>query len=336
MTIKDIAAYTGYSVGTVSRVLNNQPNVSPKARAAVLQAADKLGFQLNANAKQLKQQHGNSILVVVKGRSNELFSAMVEVIQAQVAQTSYPLIVDYVDEEADEVQRAVRLCAEKKPLGVLFLGGNRENFRHSFDKIQAPCVLVTNNAADLGFSNLSSISSDDRAAAAMAVEHLIGLGHQRIAIIGGDREASDIGRLRFNGCLEAFAGHNIVFDPEQDYETIRYSFADGYKAARRLLEKGRAFTALFCMSDVMAIGAIRALADMGKNVPGDVSVIGFDGLTFGEYTTPRLSTIRQNAADMAHQSVQLLLEHIEDKTQPSFRILPVTLEQKETTGVPVE
>ena len=334
MTIKDIAAYTGYSVGTVSRVLNNQPNVSPKARTTVLQAADKLGFQLNANAKQLKQQHGNSILVVVKGRSNELFGAMVESIQARIAETSYPLIVDYVDEEADEVQRAVRLCAEKKPLGVLFLGGNRENFRRSFDKIQAPCVLVTNNAADLGFANLSSISSDDRAAARMAVEHLIGLGHRRIAVIGGERENSDIGRLRFDGCLAAFESHGIAFDPEQDYETIRYSFSEGYKATRRLLDKGRDFTALFCMSDVMAIGAIRALADAGKAVPGDISIMGFDGLAFGEYTTPRLSTIRQNAADMAGKSVQLLLEHIEHKTQPSYIILPVSLEGKESTGSP--
>ena len=331
MTIKDIAAYTGYSVGTVSRVLNNQPNVSPKARAAVLQAADKLGFQLNANAKQLKQQHGNSILVVVKGRSNELFGTMVETIQAQVAETSYPLIVDYVDEDDDEVQRAVRLCAEKKPLGILFLGGNRENFRRSFDKIHAPCVLVTNNAADLGFANLSSVSSDDREAAAMAVEHLIALGHRQIAVIGGDREATDIGRLRFAGCLEAFRRHGIVFDPEQDFEPIRYAFSEGYKAARRLLDKGRAFTALFCMSDVMAIGAIRALADAGKTVPGDISVMGFDGLAFGEYTTPRLSTVRQDAAEMARQSVLLLLGHIEEKTQPSYIILPVSLEAKEST-----
>ena len=98
MTIKDISAQTGYSVGTISRVLNNQPNVSQKARDTILRAAAECGFQLNANAKQLKQQHGNSILVVVKGTSNELFSSLVEALQARIASTIYPLIVDYLDE----------------------------------------------------------------------------------------------------------------------------------------------------------------------------------------------------------------------------------------------
>ena len=97
MTIKDLSAQTGYSVGTVSRVLNNQPNVSEKARQAILEAARKSGFQLNTNAKQLKQQHSNSILVVVKGTSNELFGSLVEAIQTRVVDTPYSLIVDYMD-----------------------------------------------------------------------------------------------------------------------------------------------------------------------------------------------------------------------------------------------
>ena len=98
MTIKDLSAQTGYSVGTISRVLNNQPNVSEKARKAILAAAEASGFQLNTNAKQLKQQHGTSILVVVKGVSNEMFSSCVEVLQTHTAATRYPLVVDYIDE----------------------------------------------------------------------------------------------------------------------------------------------------------------------------------------------------------------------------------------------
>ena len=128
MTIKDLAAQTGYSVGTVSRVLNNQDHVSELAREVILRAAAESGFQLNTNAKQLKQQHGNSILVICKGRSNELFDTLLVDIQAQIAQTQYPLIVDYIDENDNEVRRAVRLCLEKKPLGILFLGGNQEHF----------------------------------------------------------------------------------------------------------------------------------------------------------------------------------------------------------------
>ena len=98
MTIKDLAAQTGYAVATVSRVLNNHPNVSEKARAAIMEAVEESGFQLNANAKQLKQQHATSILVVVKGTANELFSELLETIQSCVAETQYPLFVDYLDE----------------------------------------------------------------------------------------------------------------------------------------------------------------------------------------------------------------------------------------------
>ena len=102
MTIKDLAAQTGYAVATVSRVLNNHPNVSEKARAVILQAVEESGFQLNANAKQLKQQHATSILVVVKGTANELFSELLETIQSRIAETQYPLHVDYLDEQANE------------------------------------------------------------------------------------------------------------------------------------------------------------------------------------------------------------------------------------------
>ena len=122
MTIKDISALTGYSVGTISRALNNQPNVSEKAKTTILRVAAENGFQLNANAKQLKQQHGNSILVVVKGTSNELFSSLVEMLQSHTDAGKYPLIVDYMDEGENEVLRALRLCVEKKPLGILKAG----------------------------------------------------------------------------------------------------------------------------------------------------------------------------------------------------------------------
>lgn len=333
MTIKDLASQTGYSVGTVSRVLNNQPNVSVKAREAILKAAEDSGFQLNANAKQLKQQHGTCILVVVKGTSNELFSSLVEAIQAGVAKTDYPLVVDYLDEDCDEVLRAGQLCLEKKPLGILFLGGNRENFLASFDKIRVPCVLVTNDASDLKFPNLSSISSDNTLAAGMAIEHLVLLGHRRFAVIGGDRQISDTTQQRYRGCLEAFRANGIEYDEIRDYETVRFSFADGYRAVKNLLARDREFTALFAMSDVMAIGAIRALRDAGKRVPEDVSVVGFDGLNIGLYTVPTLTTVRQDVEMLAHRSLELLRENIEGSGRTRHETVPVTLQQGESSRV---
>ena len=131
--------------------------------------------------------------------------------------------------------------------------------------------------------------------------------------------------------MEAFSRNGIAFDEEQDYESVRFSFADGYRAARNLLERGREFTAIFAMSDVMAIGAIRALREAGRNVPEDVSVIGFDGLAMGEYTVPTLTTIRQSVRELADRSIEMLLENIRSSQPPRHEMIEATLERREST-----
>jgi len=330
LTIKDLSAQTGYSVGTISRVLNNQPNVSQKARDTILRAADQCGFQLNANAKQLKQQHSTTILVMVKGTHNELFANLVEYIQTQITETRYSLVVDYADEAQNEVLRAIQLCREKKPLGILFLGGDRDHFLADFHKITMPCVLVTCDASKLPFSNLSSVTSDDVLAGKTAINHLISQGHRKIAIIGGPRVHSSMTHERYQGCMEAFREHGVDFEENLDYESIRFSFDWGRLAASRLLEKNRGYTAIFAMADVMAIGAIRGLRDAGLRVPEDVSVVGLDGLDIGKYTIPRLTTVSQNVEALATRSFRLLLECIEKHQPARHEIVPVTLFAQES------
>lgn len=330
MTIKHLSAQTGYSVGTVSRVLNNQPNVSEKARKTILEAAKACGFQLNTNAQQLKQQRSNNILVLVKGSSNQLFGSLVEAIQRRVVGTSFHLVVDYMDEDSNEVLRAVQLCREKKPLGLLFLGGNRGNFLADFGRIDVPCVLVTSDATDLPFQNLSSVCCDDDLAVKQTIERLIELGHRKIAIIGGYRERSDTTRRRFEGCLAAFRENDIAFDPEWDYSSSRFSYADGYRAAKELVSRGKQHTAIFCMADVMAMGAIRALMDSGLRVPEDVSVVGFDGLPIGEFIVPRLSTVSQSVETLAQRSVELLQGNICGKNTCVHEIIPAEIQWKES------
>ena len=330
MTIKDLAAKTGYAVGTVSRALNDHPNVSDKARKAILQAAEENGFQLNVNAKQLKQSTSNNILVIVKGTGNELFGEMLEYIQSLIAKTHYQLVVDYNDEYDNEVIRAVQLCREKKPQGLLFLGGNSKNFARDFEKIDIPAVLVTNDASALQFDNLSSVCTDDTAAAQCAVEALISLGHRNIAVIGGDRETSDTSRLRYEGCRRAFQAHSIPFDPDRDYQGVRYSYQDGYNAIHALLEAGSEFTAVFACADVMAIGAIRALREAGKRVPEDVSVMGVDGLPLCAFLTPQLSGIRQSIQGIALRSVEILLAAMEDGISARHETVPFEVLRRES------
>lgn len=329
MTIKDIAAKTGYAVGTVSRALNDHPNVSDKARKAILQAAKESGFQLNVNAKQLKQTHSNNILVIVKGTGNEFFAEMLECIQTLIAKTRYQLVVDYLDEDLNEVIRGIQLCREKKPLGILFLGGNSKNFSADFNKIDVPCVEVTSDASALAFSNLSSVTTDDREAARRAVDTLVAHGHRRIAVIGGDKSSSDISRLRFEGCLQSFEEHDISFDPQKDYRGVRFSCEDGYNATRTLLDGGD-YTAIFAFSDVMAIGAIRALWEAGKRVPEDVSIIGLDGLLLGKYLVPQLSTVCQDFQTIALRSVEILLDAVEDGVPARHETVPFKVQCTES------
>ena len=321
MTIKDLAAQTGYSVGTVSRVLNNQPNVSEKAKKAILDAANACGFQLNTAAQQLKQTRSQNIIVLMKGTSNQLFAALLENIQNRMMGSPYHIVADYMDEDGNEVLRAIQLCREKKPRGILFMGGNRRHFEQDFHRIDVPCVLVTNDASNLPFQNLSSVCSNDDQAVRELMEGLIRMGHRRIAVIGGDRQISDTTRRRLQGCMAAFQQGGVDFDPERDYEGVRFSSADGYKAAEALIARSRDYTAIFCMADVMAMGAIRALSDHGLRVPEDVSVVGFDGLPIGDYTVPRLATVSQSVKVLAQRSVELLTQSIEGNQAPTHEVV---------------
>lgn len=322
MTIKDIARESGYSVSTVSRVLNHRSDVSEEARAKIMEIVNRHNFVLNNNAKQLKQIQSKSIAVMVKGTSNMLFASIVEEIQKLVVRTKYQVNVIYLDEYENEVENAILLCREKKPIGILFLGGNPEYFKADFDKVPIPCVLVTNSSKDLGFSNLSSVCTDDIHAAKCAMDYLVGKGHTKIAIIGGNLETSYTSRLRLKGSLESFQEHNIMYEQDLYYEKARYSYESAYEATERLLERKINFTAVFAMSDVMAIGVIRALRDHKKSVPEDISVIGFDGITLAGFYNPKIATIKQNSKELATEGISILMEMIDLEGMVSHKVVP--------------
>lgn len=322
VTIKDIARESGYSVSTVSRVLNNRNDVSPDARKKIEEVVAKFNFVPNNNAKHLKQNNSKAIGVLVKGISNMLFASVVEEIQRMIEKTEYTLVVSYLDEDADEVEQAILLCRERKPLGLLFLGGNPEYFHREFSGVDVPCVLVTNRANEMHFENLSSVATDDIAAARCAVDQLFVAGHRRIGILGGDFDKSYTSHQRFLGCEQSFSEHGAVLDVEHCYEKARFSFGSACRAMKRLIGKFPDVTAVFAMSDVMAIGAIRALRDLGYRVPEDVSVIGFDGTSLAEYYNPKLATIKQQHQTLANCSIEILFGQIELKKEPIHEIVP--------------
>ena len=167
ITIKDIARLSGYSLGTVSRVLNGHPDVSAAARERVMAVVQEQGFEPNANARHLKMRAQSAVAVLVKGSRNLLFADILERIQSLLQDSGEEVYVAYLDEDADEVQYAVQLEKLRRPKGFLFLGGDLECFRRGFAQVTAPSVLLTNDAQSLGFKNLSSFSTDDAAAAGL-------------------------------------------------------------------------------------------------------------------------------------------------------------------------
>ncbi|WP_192848869.1 LacI family DNA-binding transcriptional regulator [Roseburia sp. 499] len=330
MTIKDIAKESGYSVSTVSRVLNNRRDVSPEAKKRIEEIVAEHHFVPNNNAKHLKQNVSKTIAVLVKGTSNMLFASIVEEIQKKIEKTRYTASITYIDEDDNEVEEAVIVCRERKPMGMLFLGGNPQSFEETFQEINVPCVLVTNQGNALKFDNLSSVATDDEKAAECAIDFLIEQGHTRIGILGGVRSLSHTSNQRYLGCLKSFAKHDIVFDEAVYYETARFSYDNAYYAMQRLYKRAGDITAVFAMSDVTAIGAIRALIDMGIKVPEEISVMGFDGIALAKYYNPKLTTIQQQYSTLASRSVEILLNYIELSTSPVHEVIPFGLIQGES------
>jgi len=310
MTIKDIARESGYALGTVSRALNGKPDVSQEARQKILAVAKEKDFVVNSNARQLKQNSTTSVAILFKGISNLLFASLAEKMQSLIEEAGYTVLVHYFDEDSDEVAEAERLCREQKPLGLVFLGGNLENFRRGFRKIKLPSVLVTNSAAALGYANLSSVATDDVAGARAAVDFLLDSGHRNIGVIGGNRLVSFTSELRFRGCVEAFERHGLAFDSAGQYEQARYSYESGYIAMKGLLGRMPNMTAVFAMRDVMAVGACRAICDAGLSVPDDISVVGYDGVPLASYYNPVLATVRQDGDKLAARGVEILMDCI--------------------------
>lgn len=329
MTIKDIARECGFSVSTVSRALNNHPDISQATKERVQQVVQSHGFVPNTNARQLKVQQSRSVLIIVKGAFNVFFADILERMQTAIADADYSAEVHYIDEDADEVYIGAQLQRERKPLGMIFLGGNVHVFQKSFGAIDIPSVLATTVSAEMQFTNLSCVGIDDEACGAKAFTHLHENGHTHIGVIGGDRVRSFISQQRYSGFYNASVKAN---KPHADnyYQASSFSMESGYKAAKKLLQRENKITALFCMSDLVAVGAMRAVQDMGYKVPQDISIMGFDGIALAKFSTPRLATICQPQQEIAEKSVTLLLAQIEKNKPVENVLLPFTFLQGES------
>ncbi len=316
ITIKDIAQISGYSISTVSRVINNRTDVSDAAKEKIREVIREQNYQPNENARMLKQSISSDISVIVRGNRSIFLESILEEIQIRTGKHGESINVHFIGETDDEVATAIQIGQYLKPKGFIFLGGSADHFREEFSQISLPSVLVTVDASDLGFENLSSFTTDDEAAASCAVAKLLSQGHRRIGILGGHRNdrggrsGSGYSTLRIRGAVRELEKNGIHFDFERDYESCAFSAEGGYQAAEKLRRKSPDLTGVFAINDAIAIGAIRLFRDRDLEVPGDISVTGFNGVDYVRYFNPRLATIRQDVAMLATKSVDDLLLRI--------------------------
>ena len=330
MTIKDIARACGVSVSTVSRVLNNRPDVRKDVRDKVLREVEQSGYIPNNSARDLVRSQSDAIGVVVRGTGNLFFADLLKTVGREIDRRGYIMVPRFIDSDADEVKAGAILEREKKLRGLLFLGGRFDYTPAELSLIGIPyvCCSFTNCFGSLDEDAYSSVSIDDFQTAYRATELLIELGHRKIAALVPSCSDHSISELRYDGFRSALRDKDIPFDPELLMETGGcFEMPETYESMRRLLDRGREFTAVLTLSDTAAMAAIKALQDKGRRVPEDCSVIGIDGLKVSEYFIPTLTTMVQPTEEMARESVRILLDTLENGAQTRHIRLEATIRQ---------
>lgn len=316
ITIKDVARRCGVGVSTVSRAINNHPDINPATKQMIMNVIQESGYIPNNSARNLKRVDAKSIAVLIKGITNPFFSKMIKIIEEETQKKRYSMVLRHVESYEDEVDVALELVKEKRLRGIIFLGGYFSHSEEKLEKLKVPFVFGTAGATPENISKAlySNVAVDDFKESRRMTEYLLGLGHQKIAILTTEPGDMSIGKLRLEGYRAALKDRNLAAEEGLvcfiEDEPDPYSMENGYKATKKLLEGGQDFTAIYATADSLAIGAMRALKDAGLEIPKDISVVGYDGIELGDYYVPRLTTLKQPVEEMAKETVKLLFHII--------------------------
>ena len=315
ITIKDIAKMCGCGVSTVSRAINNHPDINEETRKKIMSVVKEYNFIPNNSARNLKITESKTIAILIKGIANPFFMRMIKIMENDIHNRKYSLIIQHVDFNQDEVEVAIELEKEKKLKGIIFLGGYFNHTKEKLDAITVPFIISTVNMTEQYSGNYSSIAVDDVKESYIIVDYLIKLGHKKILLISASAEDESIGKLRKVGYENALKDNGIEIDDSlivpMSEDADAYSMKAGFITMERALNKKLDFTAVYAVSDAVAIGACRALIDAGMKIPEDVSVAGFDGIDNAKYYSPRITTIRQPFEEMAIETTELLFKYID-------------------------
>lgn len=327
MNIRDIARLSGVGVSTVSRVLNNHSDVKESTREKVMKVIRESNYVPNNSARMLKQNNTNNIGVLVKGVFNPLFSEMTNIIGGKINESKYTMILEQNDFKVfDDLETLQAFIKEKKLRGAICLGGNFETVSKSrLASLSVPVVLTSVNTLfgkeDIGYS---SVGIDNQESAYRATKYLIKLGHNKIAVMIGDENDLGISWSRLKGYKKAMEENNLEFNTN-NILVGDYNSAKAYEVTRKFLKERKDVTAIFSISDVMAVGVAKAIVDEGLKIGDDISLMGFDGMDVSEFYNPGISTVKQPKVEMAEKSADLLLELLNGKSDNQHIILNTEL-----------
>lgn len=317
MTMSHIAKIAGVSVATVSRTFNYPEKVRPELRNRILEIGRQHNYVYHAAAADLKRKKSNAIGVLFPTTIGPLFAETLMAIQEKIQEHHMTLIVGNTMYSKAEEARLVKQFQERRVAGIIFTGYGlgQENLIHNLMRQNIPCVVTYENLEE---TDINYVGFDNFKASYDATNYLISLRHKRIGLIVGPYRK--MGRLlkRFKGYRQALKDHGIKSDPLLVIST-EPGLVEGKQAMRQLLSLPEPPTAVFAVSDHLAIGALSSIKQAGLKVPGDISLVGFDGVELAAYCDPPLTTVRVPAREMGRLAARVLLESIDDKASQTLQ-----------------
>lgn len=334
MTIKDVAEYCGVSITTVSRVLNNHPDVKESVRSRVMQAVRDLHYVPNSSARDLGKSQADTIGVVLRGATNPFLTSVFHSVEQAVTEAGYAMALQQIGTDADEVAAGAALIRSKRLRGLILLGGEFDYTPERVADITVPfvCCTFTARFGTLQNDSYSSVSIDDYAEAYRAVTTLTEHGHRNIAVVLCAIDDRSISELRYRGYCDALRDAGITPDPDLVAQCGSFEMLDVYRATERLISRRQDVTAIFTISDLMAMAAIKALHNSGLKVPENCSVISIDGIEMTRYIVPTLTSLVQPGAEMGIEAVNILLSVIEGTGPHRHLSLSTSLREGETVA----
>jgi LacI family transcriptional regulator, repressor for deo operon, udp, cdd, tsx, nupC, and nupG len=302
-TMIEVAQLANVSVATVSRVLWNTDPVKPATRDRVLNAIKALNYQPNILARQLRRKETNSILVVVPDITNSFFSKVLLGIETVAHKFGYQVLLGDTQNDVKRELQYVDLLRQKRADGMILLTARMKHIYIEEIAEQYPVVLACEY---LEGSTVPTVSIDNISSAKKLTDHLIALGHRRIAFISGPLEVI-VSRDRLKGFKQSFTQHELEIDPLLIHEGD-FSLESGFNLVRKLVALENKPTAVFASNDEMAIGAIKGAKSLGLHVPTDIAVVGFDDIKMAAICEPELTTIAQPAFRIGKDAMELLIQ----------------------------